>query len=38
MEQRMQLTVHVAELKLGVLRRLRGLFVVDSSDAGLACD
>ena len=32
------LTVHVSQLKLGLLRRLGGLFEPDPSDAGLACD
>ena len=33
---RMRLTVHVLQLKLGLLRRLSG-FKPDASDAGLAC-
>lgn len=36
MGPRMRLTVHISQLKLGLLRRLGG-FEPDASDAGLAC-
>ena len=34
----MRLTVHVSQLRLGLLRRLGGLLEPDASDAGLTCD
>ena len=37
MKMLVRLTVHVSQLKLGLLRRL-GAFEPDASDAGLACN